>query len=84
MNTIKLNYFPKEDILHLVISDEIEANSIELSPNITAELYDAGELIGVEIIKASAFIRGSILGSTQAKLLNLTEKSRLAKLEASS
>jgi len=82
MNNIKLNYFQKEDILHLVISDEMEANSIELSPNITAELNDEGELIGVEIIKASAFIRDSILESTQAKLLNLTEKGHLSKIRS--
>ena len=50
-----MTYFPKEDILHLVISKEEEANSIELSPNITAELNEKGELIGIEILKASAF-----------------------------
>jgi len=27
-NNIKMNYFQKEDILHFVISDEKEANSI--------------------------------------------------------
>lgn len=50
-------YFKKEDILHLVISDESERDSIELSSNITVELNDNGELIGTEILNASAFIR---------------------------
>ena len=34
MNKTKMRYFKDEDILHIVISDEKEANSIELSPNI--------------------------------------------------
>ena len=57
MNKPKMTYFQKEDILHLVISDEPESDSIELSPNTTAELNDDGELIGIEIFNASAFIQ---------------------------
>ena len=56
MNTPKMTYFEKEDILHLVISDEPESDSIELSPNITAELNETGEFIGIEILNASTFI----------------------------
>ena len=52
-----MTYFEKEDILHLVISDEPESDSLELSPNITAELNENGELIGIEILNASAFIQ---------------------------
>ena len=69
MSKIKMNYFEEEDILHLVISEEEESNSVELSPNITAELNKNGELIGIEIIEASSFIRDSILESAQAKML---------------
>ena len=65
-------YFEEEDILHLVISDEEEANSVELSPNITAELNAQGELIGIEILQASTFIRDSLMDTVQAKMLNLT------------
>ena len=65
-------YFENEDILHLVITDEEEANSVELSPNITAELNAHGELIGIEILQASTFVRDSIMEAVQAKLLNLT------------
>lgn len=67
----KMTYFEQEDILHLVISDEPEAGSVELAPNITAELNEAGELIGLEIIGASSFIRDVILESAQQKILNL-------------
>lgn len=74
MNDPKLSYFEKEDILHLAISDENEFSSVEISPNITAELNEEGELIGIEIIGASAFLRDSILESTQAKLLQLSKQ----------
>ena len=71
MNNPSMNYFKEEDILHLVISDEKEAGSVELSPNVTAELNENGELIGIEILEASSFIRDSILEAAQAKMLNL-------------
>ncbi len=73
MNKTKMAYFEKEDILHLAISDDPEGGSLELSPNITAELNDNGELIGIEILNASAFIRDSILESVQAKMLSLAK-----------
>lgn len=58
-------------MLHLALSDEPEASSIELSPNITAELNESGELIGIEILDASAYLRDSILDSAQARILQL-------------
>lgn len=67
----QMNYFKEEDILHLLISEEPESASVEISPNITAELNADGELIGVEILNASAYIRDFILESIQGKLLNL-------------
>ncbi|NER98561.1 MAG: DUF2283 domain-containing protein [Symploca sp. SIO1B1] len=70
--TPQMNYFKEEDILHLLISEEPEAGSIEISPNVTAELNAGGELIGVEILHASTYIRDSILESVQGKLLNLS------------
>ena len=69
MNKSRLAYFEKEDILHLVLSDGPEVQSVELSPNITVELNDKGELIGIEILKASAFLRDTIIETAQAKLL---------------
>ncbi|MDX9972775.1 MAG: DUF2283 domain-containing protein [FCB group bacterium] len=69
MNKPRMSYFEREDILHLVISDEPEAGSVELSPNITAELNAQGVLIGIEILCASTFIRDSILETVQGKLL---------------
>jgi uncharacterized protein YuzE len=69
MNKTNMIYFENEDILHLAISDEPEANSVEIEPNITAELNAAGELIGIEILNATAFLRDSIMESVQFKML---------------
>ena len=71
MSKTHMEYFEKEDILHMAISDEPEAGSVELSSNITAELNSKGELIGIEILNASDFVRDSILESAQAKMLKL-------------
>ncbi len=47
MNNAKMTYFEKDDILHFSLADEPEAGSVEISPNITAELNETGELIGI-------------------------------------
>ncbi len=73
MNKPRMLYFEQEDILHLVISEEPESSSIEIGPNITAELNDKHELIGVEILNASAYLRDTVLESVQAKTLQLFE-----------
>jgi uncharacterized protein YuzE len=73
MNKARMSYFEKDDVLHLAISDDPEAASVEVSPNITAELNAKGELIGIEILGASKFIRDSVLDSVQAKVLELAQ-----------
>ena len=71
MTHLKMNFFPDQDIIYIAITEEEEFESLEISPNITAELNANGNLIGVEILKASTFLRDSILETTQAKLLQL-------------
>ena len=73
MNNPKMNCIPDQDVIHLAITDEEEMESMEISPNITAELNANGELIGVDILKASIFLRDFILESTQAKLMHLQQ-----------
>ena len=73
MNKARIRYFEQQDVLHLVITDEPESRSVELSPNITVELNDRNEMIGVEILNASDFLRDSVLDSVQAKTLQLVE-----------
>ena len=65
-----MTYFEQEDILHIVISEEPEAGSVELAPNITVELNAEGELIGIEILTASHFIRDTIVESIQGRVLH--------------
>ena len=61
MNKTRMVYFEIDDVLHFAISDEPEAGSIEISPNIAAELNNKGELIGIEILSTSTFIRDFVL-----------------------
>ena len=84
MNKIKMTYFKEEDVLHLIISDENEAGSVELSPNVTAELNEDGELIGIEILDASTFVRDSIMEVAQAKVLNLASNQFVRNIGATS
>jgi uncharacterized protein YuzE len=69
MSTSKLRYYAKEDILHLVRAEGHEADSVELSPTITAELNDQGEVIGVEVLEASTFVHDALLALVQAQHL---------------
>jgi uncharacterized protein YuzE len=73
MSKTRIRYFEQEDVLHLVLAEEPERRSLELSPNITVELNDQDELIGVEILNASAFLRDAVLESIQARTLQLLE-----------
>ena len=73
MNKTRMRYFEQEDILHLIIAEGNESRSLELSPNITVELNDRNELMGVEILNASKFLRDTVLESIQAKTLQLLE-----------
>ena len=71
MKKSKMTYFQESDVIHLSVSEDEEAGSVEISPNITAEVNNIGELIGIEILNASSFIRNSVLESVQAKMLNI-------------
>lgn len=71
MKKPEMTYFQESDVIHLAVSEDEEAGSVEISPNITAEMNNIGELIGIEILNASSFIRHSILESVQAKMLNI-------------
>jgi uncharacterized protein YuzE len=74
MNEPQLRYFEQGDILHLTITEGKEMQSVEVCPNVTLELNAEGEVIGIEILDATRFIRDFILESAQAKMLNLGNK----------
>lgn len=69
----RMTYFQDTDIIHIVIAEGKEEGSVEISPNVTVELNAEGEIIGVEILSASAFLRDSILETAQARLLDVTK-----------
>jgi uncharacterized protein YuzE len=73
MNRAHLTYFEHEDILHLAVASGPETSSVELAPNITVELNEKDEVIGIEILNASKFLRDTLLDSVQARLLQLRE-----------
>jgi uncharacterized protein YuzE len=73
MNKPQVRYFEKEDVLHLLIADGPESRSLELAPNITVELGEENEMIGVEILNASSFLRDAVLESIQARTLKVLE-----------
>lgn len=81
-NKSEMKYFRDDDILHFVVSDEKEAGSVEITPNITAEINGDGELIGIEILNASAFIRDYIMEMAQAKILGLAGKQLSKRISA--
>jgi uncharacterized protein YuzE len=72
MKKPKLVYFDQEDILHLLLADGEEANSVELSPTITAELNAQGEVIGIEVLQASTFVCETLLELVHAHRLKLS------------
>ena len=73
MDKPRMSYFDGSDILHMIIAEGTEASSVEISPNITAELDEEGRLLGVEILEASSFLRDSVLESVEAKILHLSD-----------
>ena len=73
MDKTSMRYFEEEDVLHIVVGDGEEARSIELSPNITVELDGNDQMIGVEILHASTFMRDAVLDSVQAKTLKMLD-----------
>lgn len=71
MNKPRIIYFPDQDTLHLAITDEQEAASIELAANVTAELNARNEVIGIEVLDASEFMRDTIFDVFRAQLAQL-------------
>ncbi len=53
---MRMVYFEQEDILHLMVASGSEAQSIELSPDVTVEMDTDGQTLGVEIVNASQYV----------------------------
>jgi uncharacterized protein YuzE len=59
MKDFKVFYDEKEDILYLAKEGQ-EEEVIELAPGINVELDNGGQLIGVELLNASALLKDVI------------------------
>jgi uncharacterized protein YuzE len=63
----KVRYDANADVLYLVCDGGEIARSIEVSPGITVELGDAGNILGVEILRASKVLTEKGIASLHAK-----------------
>ena len=52
-----VNYDPESDVLYIVAREGKEEGFIEIAPGINIELDEKGEIIGIEILNASKFLR---------------------------
>ena len=59
MKDFKVFYDEKEDVLYLAKEGQ-EEEVVELAPGINVEFDASGELIGVELFKASVLFKGVI------------------------
>jgi uncharacterized protein YuzE len=66
MDDFRVFYDEEEDILYLAKKGE-EAEVVELSPGVNMELDSKGNLIGVELFKASHMFK-NVLKSMEKKL----------------
>ncbi len=64
----QVRYDPDADILYIA-AEEVEAEAVEIAEGVFAELDANGELIGVEILHASQFLR-DVIESLRAKALS--------------
>lgn len=52
-----VNYDSKADILYIVAKEGVEEGFVEVAPGVNVELDEKGEVIGIEILNASAFLK---------------------------
>jgi uncharacterized protein YuzE len=62
-----VRYDTEADVLYLVCDEGEITGSIEISPGITVEFGDAGNILGVEIIRASKVLTEKVIASLHAK-----------------
>ncbi len=52
-----VNYDSKSDVIYIVAKKGKEEEFVEVAPGINVELDERGEVIGVEILNASVFLK---------------------------
>jgi uncharacterized protein YuzE len=63
----KARYDTKADVLYLFSEEGEIARSIEVSPGITVEFGNAGNMLGVEILRASKVLTEKAIASLHTK-----------------
>jgi len=65
---MKISYEPKYDVLYLKFTEENVVDTIEVNKGVLIDYGKNGELIGIEIIKASGLIKANPLQEIVIKL----------------
>jgi len=52
-----VNYDEKSDVLYFAIREGIEEEFIEIAPGVNVEIDERGEVIGIEILRASKMLK---------------------------
>ncbi|MBM3239327.1 DUF2283 domain-containing protein [Candidatus Poribacteria bacterium] len=76
----KLKYYEESDVLYYLISEGEEDSAIELTPGVTVELNKEKEIIGIEILDASKFMRTFMLENFQRKFASIQRETERAAL----
>lgn len=60
MNKPTVHYDPQSDVLYLLVREGEEERFEEVAEGVNVELDEEGQLLGVEILNASRFLRATI------------------------
>jgi len=60
MNKPTVHYDPQSDVLYFLVQDGEEERFVEVAEGVNVELDQEGQLLGVEILNASCFLRVAI------------------------
>jgi len=63
----EVRYDSQADVLYLLAGEGEVAKSVELAPGITLEYDDGGEVVGVEVLRASRVLGEKVVASLHAK-----------------
>ncbi len=60
MNKPTVHYDPQSDVLYFLVRDGEEDRFEEVAEGVNVELDEEGQLLGVEILNASRFLRAGV------------------------
>lgn len=60
MNKTTVHYDPQSDVVYFLVRDGEEERFVEVAEGVNVELDEKGQLLGVEILNASRFLRATI------------------------